>query len=128
MERVILGSLHHPITGRVRVTEGQNRAEFGQSRLELMTGGAVDEKVAGEVEHHQQVRHALQTHDPQGRDIAVRVFDAFNLLVWNGYHNYVLSYLSLDILKIVSNIDIKGKDEFHVIILQSQTNLFIHST
>ena len=81
MKGVILGSLDHPITGCVRVTEGQNRAELRQSRLELITGGAVDEKVAGEVEHHQQVRDALQTHDPQGRDVAVRVLDAFHLLV-----------------------------------------------
>ena len=123
MERVILGSLHHPITGRVRVTEGQNRAEFGQSRLELMTGGAVDEKVAGEVEHHQQVRHALQTHDPQGRDIAVRVFDAFNLLVWNGYHNYVLSYLSQYRKYVQENCVLDGIDQIDM----DEVNIYANS-
>ena len=81
MKRVILGSLNRPRGGCLGVTKRQDRTEFRQSRLELITGGAVDEKVAGEVEHHEQVRHTLQAHDPQGRDVAVRVFDAFHLLV-----------------------------------------------
>ena len=81
MKRVILGSLHRPRGGCLGVTKRQNRTEFRQSRLELITGGAVDEKVAGEVEHDEEVRDTLQTHDPQGRDIAVRVFDAFHLFI-----------------------------------------------
>ena len=44
-------------------------ADLGEGDLELLGDGAVDEKVGGEVEHDEEVRHALQAHDPQRRDV-----------------------------------------------------------
>ena len=58
-------------------------ADCGEDRLELLGDGAVDEEVGGEVDHDQQVRHALQTHDPPGRDVLVQKLHARHLHICN---------------------------------------------
>ena len=60
-----------------------DRQHVGEDRLELLGDGAVDEEVGGEVDHDQQVRHALQTHNPHGRDVLVKHLHAGHLHVWN---------------------------------------------
>ena len=60
-----------------------DRQHVGEDRLELLGDGAVDEEVGGEVDHDQQVRHALQTHNPHGRDVLVKHLHAGHLHVCN---------------------------------------------
>ena len=69
----VCGQLHpHPAAA-------QQVADLAQRRLELVGDGAVDEEVGGEVEHDEQVRHALQAHDPQRRDVVVHSLDTLHL-------------------------------------------------
>ena len=58
-------------------------ADRGEDCLELLGDGAVDEEVGGEVDHDQEVRHALQTHDPPGRDVLVQQLHASHLHICN---------------------------------------------
>ena len=60
---------------------GDGGTDAGENRLELLGDGAVDEEVGGEVEHDEQVRHALQAHDPQRRDVLLLQLDARHLHV-----------------------------------------------
>ena len=60
----------------------QQVADLAQRRLELVGDWAVDEEVGGEVEHDEQVRHALQAHDPQRRDVVVHSLDTLHLDIW----------------------------------------------
>ena len=56
-------------------------ADLGERNLELLGDWAVDEEVGGEVEHDEEVRHALQAHDPQRRDVLLLQLDARHLHV-----------------------------------------------
>ena len=47
----------------------------------------VDEEVEGEVDHDQQVRHALQAHHVQGWDILEVLLYTSDLYIWNRESN-----------------------------------------
>ena len=68
---------------RGRVSGEAEDADCGEDSLELLGDGAVDEEVGGEVDHDQEVRHALQTHDPPGRDVLVQQLHASHLHICN---------------------------------------------
>ena len=70
----------------------------GEDCLELLGDGAVDEEVGGEVDHDQEVRHALQTHDPPGRDVLVQQLHASHLHICN----------ILSVIAIVINLTFKA--------------------
>ena len=48
-----------------------------------MGHGDVDEEVEGEVDHDQQVGHALQAHHVQGWDILEMLLYTPDLYIWN---------------------------------------------
>ena len=56
-------------------------ADLGERNLELLGDWAVDEEVGGEVDHDEEVGHALQAHDPQRRDVLLLQLDAGHLHV-----------------------------------------------
>ena len=71
-------------------------ADLGEGDLELLGDGAVDEKVGGEVEHDEEVRHALQAHDPQRRDVLQLQLDAGHLHVWQHKQQLLLELLTIN--------------------------------
>ena len=64
----------------------QEATHFAQRHLELVTDRAVDQEVGGEVEHDQEVRHRLQAHDPQRRNVVINMLYTLNLHIFKNHY------------------------------------------
>ena len=77
----VRSSNKQPTSGQGRGRLAEEPADLGEGDLELLGDGAVDEEVGGEVEHDEEMGHALQAHDPQRRDVLQLQLDAGHLHV-----------------------------------------------
>ena len=70
----------------------EEAAHLAQRHFELVADRAVDQEVGGEVEHDQEVRHRLQAHDPQRRNVAISVFYTLNLHIFKHRNDCLYKY------------------------------------
>ena len=70
----------------------EEAAHLAQRHFELVADRAVDQEVGGEVEHDQEVRHRLQAHDPQRRNVAISVFYTLNLHIFKHMNDCLNKY------------------------------------
>ena len=70
----------------------EEAAHLTQRHFELVADWAVDQEVGGEVEHDQEVRHRLEAHDPQRRNVVINVFYTLNLYIFKNTNNFLYNY------------------------------------
>ena len=66
----------------------EEAAHLAQRHFELVADRAVDQEVGGEVEHNQEVRHRLQAHDPQRRNVVINVFYTLDLYIFKNTNDF----------------------------------------